>query len=407
LFGGIPFGILRGGELPKIVDRPDITGTLEKDGYLSVPLHPAKTAFLHVNVRVNNERHVLIVDSGWTRTGIGASQAKKLGLEWIKTGATSITQTGDHPACYCEIDNLEIGTFKTGRRSISNVHASLIDHDQHVDGLLGADLLVAHQAIVDFGKRKLYLRQSLTEKPTKDKSKSLFHANDYVSIPLKRMSSGHIAVGVRLADRRLFLLVDTAAQRCTFIQARTKGLGLQWNTYQGPERQRGNADWEWCHIDGLEIGSVKSSPLKIWNDLLTTEFNRLSETTGDPLCDGILGGGGLERHQAVIDYSSNTLFLRKTINSKVAEMLQADSIPKRDVTAPTGRILLVNHYSESLAFRINGHEHLVQSGKSMVVEAVPTGDFAYEVSSSRWGLLRRETAALRSGETFTIRASKD
>src|SRR5258708_4203921 len=128
LFAGIPFGILRGGELPKVVDRPDITSTLEKVGYLSVPLHPAKTGFLHVKVRVNNEWHVLTVDSGWIRTGIGDSQAKKLGLEWIKTGATSITQTGDHPACYCEIENLEIGSFKTGRRSISNVHASLIDH---------------------------------------------------------------------------------------------------------------------------------------------------------------------------------------------------------------------------------------------------------------------------------------
>jgi hypothetical protein len=74
------------------------------------------------------------------------------------------------------------------------------------------------------------------------------------------------------------------------------------------------------------------------------------------------------------------------------------------VTAPTGRVVLVNLYPEELLFRINDKNIRVAPGANFPLEGIPAGSLSYEVISGIWGLRARNTTTLASNETFTLTA---
>jgi hypothetical protein len=72
--------------------------------------------------------------------------------------------------------------------------------------------------------------------------------------------------------------------------------------------------------------------------------------------------------------------------------------------AASGRLQLVNSYSEDLLFIVNGRAYRLAPGMTQMVDQVPAGAFTYEVVSPSWGLRARNSPLLASGETFTITA---
>jgi hypothetical protein len=72
--------------------------------------------------------------------------------------------------------------------------------------------------------------------------------------------------------------------------------------------------------------------------------------------------------------------------------------------APSGRLQLVNHYTEDLLFIVNGRAYRVAPGATQTLEQVPAGVFRYEVVSPMWGVRAVNNPVLAAGETFTITA---
>lgn len=101
----------------------------------------------------------------------------------------------------------------------------------------------------------------------------------------------------------------------------------------------------------------------------------------------------------------------KALQDAVAKLAAAEASQRLSMSPPngtianTGRVMLVNLYSEELLFIINGASYRVPANKSRMIENVPTGTLRYEVFADRWGSLENRITTLAAGDTFTLSAS--
>ena len=72
----------------------------------------------------------------------------------------------------------------------------------------------------------------------------------------------------------------------------------------------------------------------------------------------------------------------------------------------TGRVMLVNMYTEDMLFIVNGQRFRVAPNTSRALDAVPTGALTYEVVSPTWGPRSNDRTVLGANETFTISATR-
>jgi len=70
----------------------------------------------------------------------------------------------------------------------------------------------------------------------------------------------------------------------------------------------------------------------------------------------------------------------------------------------TGRLVLVNNYTEEMIFNVNGRTYRVAAGMSLPLEGFPAGVLSYQVISPTWGVRGSNTTTLAAGETFTVTA---
>ncbi len=86
-----------------------------------------------------------------------------------------------------------------------------------------------------------------------------------------------------------------------------------------------------------------------------------------------------------------------------------DRIAMSPPTTPptnTGRVMLVNMYTEDMLFIVNGRTFRVAPSSSRALDAVPTGTLTYEVVSPTWGQRSNDRTILGTNETFTISATR-
>src|SRR5207249_1722994 len=84
---------------------------------------------------------------------------------------------------------------------------------------------------------------------------------------------------------------------------------------------------------------------------------------------------------------------------------RTSAYPNGAAALKTGRVAIVNLYSEDLLFVVNGVGHRVAARTSKIVDNVPTGALNYEVFSERWGTLENRVTSIAAGDTFTLTAS--
>jgi hypothetical protein len=117
----------------------------------------------------------------------------------------------------------------------------------------------------------------------------------YVAVPLQR-SDDRLRVRVTVRGKELSLALDTGAGHTYFDRYRVRHLGLEWN------------DDDCCELEGLEIGGLKSGPLRIDTFDLTGD-NRVLRMMNQPQIDGLLGADVLRPFGAVIDHAGAVLYL--------------------------------------------------------------------------------------------------
>lgn len=138
---------------------------LSSQGYVSVPLTATKTYHFEVTAVVNGIEGRFIVDTGASNTCLGFDSIEHFGL---KTELSEIKAAG---AGAIEMDTqiskkntLEIGKWKRKKIALvlfdlTHVNHALTLHDAlPVHGIIGADILKTGKAVIDYPKKRLYLK---------------------------------------------------------------------------------------------------------------------------------------------------------------------------------------------------------------------------------------------------------
>jgi len=84
---------------------------------------------------------------------------------------------------------------------------------------------------------------------------------------------------------------------------------------------------------------------------------------------------------------------------------RSSAYPSNGTAANSGRVMLVNQYSDELLFIVNGVGHRLPPQTSKLVENIPVGTLGIEVFSTRFGVFNRQATTLAGGETFTLTAN--
>ncbi len=145
---------------------------LKKKGYTAVKLKkiqmPDAGSFHYVlKVEINGKKGNFILDTGASTTVIDMKKAKKFQIEFMQD-ASGIQAFGASPEQlqieYSPKNKIEIKQWKGGHfpvilMDLSHVNGMIEALGIKIHGILGADVLNAGQAVVDYGKSRLYLKR--------------------------------------------------------------------------------------------------------------------------------------------------------------------------------------------------------------------------------------------------------
>jgi hypothetical protein len=133
----------------------------------------------------------------------------------------------------------------------------------------------------------------------------------YFRIPLQRSEVGHFHARGRLRQREVSILVDTGASSTIVSLALAHELDLVLSLHNEKGGGAGNAAMDVYVIEGasLDLQELCIRP----RNLLAMDLSHANEAlvaSGAAPIEAILGLDVFETHAAVIDYQSQSLFLR-------------------------------------------------------------------------------------------------
>jgi predicted aspartyl protease len=133
--------------------------------------------------------------------------------------------------------------------------------------------------------------------------------NDMLSVPFTFSKSGHMIITAEINGKKTTMLIDTGASLSIIHIGKLEYLGLESTEKKGKASGIGtsNYDMKKVMVTEMILNSV-SYPNPEFNGLDLFHIERIDY---QQTLDGIIGGDFLKKHDAVIDYSRQTLFLRK------------------------------------------------------------------------------------------------
>ena len=142
--------------------------TLVKKGYVEVKLKKLNTNHFEFKLSLNGKKARFILDTGASNSclDIQLSEQFNLIVEDSETLAAGAGANGMETKISHE-NLLKIGEWKDKDFSLvlldlTHVNTALIEHKaKPVEGIIGADVLEKAKAIIDYKKRRLYLKKSI------------------------------------------------------------------------------------------------------------------------------------------------------------------------------------------------------------------------------------------------------
>ncbi|CAM1339124.1 retropepsin-like aspartic protease [Tenacibaculum aestuarii] len=148
---------------------------LRKKKYIKIKLKKMVTNHLELDAEINGVMGRFILDTGASNSCVGLELIERFKLiseeSEVKAAGAGAT---DMETQKSENNSLKIGKWKTEACDLvlfdlTHVNTALKQHNaQEVDGIIGADILEAGKAFIDYNKKALYLK-----KPKKKKVRKL------------------------------------------------------------------------------------------------------------------------------------------------------------------------------------------------------------------------------------------
>lgn len=137
---------------------------LIKRGYVPIRLTLIKTLHLVVKAKINKTEGLFVVDTGASNTCVGVEFAEYFGLKKklseIKASGAGAVGIETHLS---KNNELTIGKWSKNRVNLilfdlSHINQALVFYGfEPVQGIIGADILKKHKAIIDYSQKILYL----------------------------------------------------------------------------------------------------------------------------------------------------------------------------------------------------------------------------------------------------------
>ncbi len=139
---------------------------LTSKDYIQVKLKLTVTNHFELKATINGVEGQFILDTGASNTCIGTDKIDNFHLNFetseIKAAGAGATEM---ETLISKNNIVELGQWKKHRQKIVlfdlvHVNQALINHDANpIDGIIGADLLKKGKAVIDYGKKEIYLKK--------------------------------------------------------------------------------------------------------------------------------------------------------------------------------------------------------------------------------------------------------
>ncbi|WP_196890288.1 retropepsin-like aspartic protease [Aureivirga sp. CE67] len=143
----------------------DLEKILTKNDFVKVPLKKGITGHIIVEVYINNIKSKMILDTGASNTVIEIKQKDNFKMQTKKSEIFATGVGGNELKTFISANN----KLKFGDLSFENVQFILMDLDhvnnalkmlgsEEVSGIIGGDILLENNAIIDYKNLTLYIR---------------------------------------------------------------------------------------------------------------------------------------------------------------------------------------------------------------------------------------------------------
>ncbi|MCF6279291.1 MAG: retroviral-like aspartic protease family protein [Flavobacteriaceae bacterium] len=139
---------------------------LSKKGYVRIKLKKTNTNHFEVKAKINGVKGRFILDTGASNSCVGLDmishfklEAKESKIKAAGAGAIDM-ETQQSTQNTLEIDSWKYHNLNLVLFDLSHVNIALKNHGaKTVEGIIGADILEKGKAIIDYKKKRLYLKK--------------------------------------------------------------------------------------------------------------------------------------------------------------------------------------------------------------------------------------------------------
>ena len=282
----------------------------------SLPLVRSKQNHLLVHVFINNRPAWLCVDSGAPISAIALNRREHFRLTDIGVGSQFPSRLRINGA----FDNVAIAkSLQLGGLNLVDEPVVVVDlgstsraarllHEPEIDGILGADVLFPTKAVLDCERQLLILKLD----PEMPGYAPGINFRGYYALPMHVSESFNLYVDTSINGTPARLMVDTGAfatllHRSFVRQMRIPMRDTQFRSAAVNLKQRGV---QVAKIKRLSLGKVNIVGKDVGViDLEGLIHNGLLEA--NPPVAGLLGAEILRQHHGILDFGTQTLYLKK------------------------------------------------------------------------------------------------
>ncbi len=272
--------------------------------------------FLFAPVSINNGAPTWwLLDTGASSSEIDVDAAKSLHLLRDSTKARELAEDpGSAEQTTISVDSLEVGSFSTGEarllaRTLTELNRGSLpvgwSGEFNRNGMIGMDLLLRQNAIVDWSMQQIILAP--TNIP--GRTRATYEREGFTYIPLSVTPENHLEVIGRLGNSEYRFYIDTGNPKTLLKQSVVEAEKLPSEVTQAevrsPLHDFANARVSSVTANGLRLGGFDLGGQKVHS----ASFN-LSDSEGGPSWAGLIGADILWSYDAVLDVGKRALYLR-------------------------------------------------------------------------------------------------
>jgi predicted aspartyl protease len=270
---------------------------------------------LLVNANINGHSTALILDTGASKTVINPRFLKQLGLDYIRKGKLIAEGKGNGVLVpIIKIHSLSIGNVSSHDLLAATAQAPsmVLFRGSRIifseDGVLGADFLQKHGAIIDCERGELFLK---TNEQAKDFVNQTLPANGWIPVAFRITPLNQLVISATINGKAIDFLLDTGAPTSILNRSLAKELKISgsWRRYKAVGINTADPYAQIGKVDSIVLGGYTGNHLELgltdaWEHVQTKD-----EPAGSHF-SGILGIDFLGNNLAFIDYQNRTLYLK-------------------------------------------------------------------------------------------------